>query len=155
MNTVQCATARLQAQGLILPDEPEAMGRYAVWRRDGDRLYTAGLLSRTADGVIPGPFGPDDDPLQAEEAARVCALRALAVAQAAVGSLDRVAGVAALRGVIAAKPDFTRHSQVLDAASEIFDSIFGPQVRCIRTTVGVSSLPAGGGVEIEVTFALK
>ena len=130
MNTVQCATARLQAQGLILPDEPEAMGRYAVWRRDGD-------------------------PLQAEEAARVCALRALAVAQAAVGSLDRVAGVAALRGVIAAKPDFTRHSQVLDAASEIFDSIFGPQVRCIRTAVGVSSLPAGGGVEIEVTFALK
>lgn len=149
------ATERLQALGLILPDEPEAMGRYAIWRIDGERLYTAGLLSRSADGVIAGPFGPHDDPARAEEAARICALRALAVAQAAVETLDRVAGVAALRGFIAAQPDFTRHSQVLDAASNIFDSIFGSEVRSIRTAVGVSSLPAGGGVEIEVVFALR
>jgi enamine deaminase RidA (YjgF/YER057c/UK114 family) len=48
-------------------------------------------------------------------------------------------------------PDFVGHTQVIDAASEVFVDVFGDAGRHARLAVGVSSLPANIALEIEVT----
>ena len=47
--------------------------------------------------------------------------------------------------------DPAAHTQVIDAASEVFVDVFGDAGRHARLAVGVSSLPANIALEIEVT----
>jgi enamine deaminase RidA (YjgF/YER057c/UK114 family) len=145
---------RIAELGLTLPPPPEANGRYVTWRIDGNRLSTSGQLSRAPQGILRGPAEGPEDIDRGKDAARVCVLRALSVAQAALGSLDLLEGVSAIRGYVFAGPVFTAHSRVLDGASELITDIFGVEGRHIRTAVGVSGLPDGGLVEIEVEFRI-
>lgn len=154
MTQTSTPSERLLRRGLTLPPMPRANGAYVTWLREGDRLTTSGQLSREGDSVIKGPIQAGDDLGEARRAAEVCLLRALSVAQTAVGDLDRVEGVTRLRGYVASGAGFEQHSQVLDAASDLILDLFGEPGRHIRTAVGVSSLPSGGLVEIEVTFRL-
>lgn len=143
---------RLEKMGFHLPPNPRANGCYVTWHRDGEVLSTSGQLSREGDTVIRGPIGPGDDLATARRAAEVCFLRALAVAREALGDVDQIRGVVSLRGYVACAADFTEHSAVLDAASNLITALFDHAGRHIRTAVGVSSLPSGGLVEIEVVF---
>lgn len=85
---------------------------------------------------LPPPFPP--------------AISALASLHAELGSLDRVRRIVSLRGVVNAAPSFTGHTQVIDAASEVFIELFGDRGRHARLAVGVSSLPANLALEIEL-----
>lgn len=154
MSDTETLSQRLERLGYQLPPEPGANGAYVTWHRDGDRLSTSGQLSREGGGVIKGPIGDDDDLAEARRAAKVCMLRALSVARAALGDLDHLRGVVSLRGYVACGAGFERHSQVLDGASDVIVALFGEAGQHIRTAVGVSSLPSGGLVEIEVVFAV-
>lgn len=152
MTATTSLTDGLDALGLQLPETPRANGSYVTWHRDGDTLATSGQLSREGDGVIRGPIQAGDDLSEARRAAQVCLLRALAVARSALGDVEHVRGVISMRGYVACAADFEQHSVVLDAASELILALFGEAGQHIRTAVGVSSLPSGGLVEIEVVF---
>ncbi|MEL6323169.1 MAG: RidA family protein [Pseudomonadota bacterium] len=148
-------TSQLTEIGLTLPEPPEPNGLYVTSRVDGNRLEVSGQLSRTDTGVICGPIGKGDSLERAKEAARICLLRSLSVARETLGSLDEVSGISQMRGYIFAMPGFDAHSRVLDAASELALDLFGENGQHIRTAVGVSSLPSGGLVELEVSFYLR
>ncbi|MDA8586521.1 RidA family protein [Rhodobacteraceae bacterium] len=142
---------RIAALGLQLPTMPTANGKYRTWHIDNGLFLTSGQLSRVDDEVIRGPIRSDDDLEQAKEAARICALRCLSVARSALNDLGAIDQILSVRGFVAASADFTRHSEVLDGASELLVELFGIKGDHIRTAVGVSSLPAGGLIEIEMT----
>ena len=59
------------------------------------------------------------------EAARWCALNALSVLRAGLGSLDRVSRVLTLLGFVASAPGFAQQPAVVDGARNLLRDVFG------------------------------
>jgi enamine deaminase RidA (YjgF/YER057c/UK114 family) len=70
------------------------------------------------------------------------------------GDLDRVADIVKVLGMVNAAPDFTEHPKVINGCSDLFVEVFGERGRHARSAVGMSSLPGGIPVEIEVIVAV-
>jgi enamine deaminase RidA (YjgF/YER057c/UK114 family) len=147
--------ARLSELGLTLhgphpPHDPLD----AVVVHDGV-ARTSGQLPRI-DGVLTclGHLGTDVTVEEGREAAAVCALNALAVLEAELGSLDRIERVLTVTGFVASAPDFHEQPAVIDGASKVLADVFGEAGRHTRSAIGVAALPRRGAVEIEVTVAL-
>lgn len=122
----------------------------------GGSARTSGQLPRI-DGKLTctGTLGVDVTVEEGAAAAQVCALNALSVLRAALGSLDRIERVLTVTGFVACAPGFAQQPAVIDGASAVLYRIFGDAGRHSRSAVGVAALPRGGAVEIEVTVALK
>ena len=58
-------------------------------------------------------------------------------------------------GMVNAAPDFEDHPKVVNGCSDLFVEVFGEHGRHTRSAVGMSSLPGGIPVEIEVIVAIK
>jgi enamine deaminase RidA (YjgF/YER057c/UK114 family) len=128
-----------------------------------DSVVVHGGVARTS-GQLPriegrltclGRLGDTVSVDEGREAAAVCALNALAVLEAALGSLDRIERILTVTGYVASAPDFHEQPTVIDGASRVLADVFGDAGRHSRSAVGVAALPRGGAVEIEVTVALK
>jgi enamine deaminase RidA (YjgF/YER057c/UK114 family) len=117
---------------------------------------TSGQLPRI-DGALTclGTLGSTVSVEDGAAAAGVCALNALAVLEAELGSLDRIERLLTVTGYVASAPDFHRQPDVVDGASSLLFDVFGEAGRHTRSAVGVASLPRGGAVEIELTVALR
>ena len=88
------------------------------------------------------------------DAARQCALNALAVLLAEIGTLTRVIQVVRLTGYVSAAEGFTEHPKVIDGASAALTDYLGERGRHSRSAIGVSNLPHGAPVEIDLTVAI-
>jgi enamine deaminase RidA (YjgF/YER057c/UK114 family) len=121
----------------------------------GGVARTSGQLPRI-DGRITciGTLGGDVSVEEGAAAARVCALNALSVLRAELGSLDRVERVLTVTGFVACVPGFAEQPAVVDGASGVLVEIFGDAGRHTRSAIGVAALPRGGAVEIEVMVAV-
>jgi enamine deaminase RidA (YjgF/YER057c/UK114 family) len=118
---------------------------------------TSGQLPRDHHGrlVHPGTLGLDLTVDQGAEAARWCALNALSVLRAELGSLDRIERVLTLIGFVACAPGFAQQPAVVDGASRLLGEVFGAAGRHTRSAIGVAALPRGGAVEVELAVALR
>jgi enamine deaminase RidA (YjgF/YER057c/UK114 family) len=123
----------------------------------GGRMRTSGQLPRDHQGALvhPGVLGLDLTVEQGAEAARWCALNALSVLRAELGSLDRIERVLTVLGFVASAPGFVQQPAVVDGASGLLAEVFGAAGRHSRSAIGVAALPRGGAVEIEVEVALR
>ena len=149
--------ARLRALGLELPGPyPPHEPLDAVVVHD-HRARTSGQLPRGHDGrlVHPGVLGAQVTVEQGAEAAKWCALNALSVLRAELGTLDGVDRVLTVLGFVASTPDFAEQPAVVDGASRLLFEVFGESGRHTRSAIGVAALPRGGAVEIEVEVALR
>ncbi len=148
--------ARVAALGITLPPPFPPVGSYVNHVRVGDQLVLGGQVPwDPPDRVVVGRLGQDLDLEQGREAARLSAINALSSIREALGSLDDVAGFVSVRGVVNATPEFTAHTQVVDAASDVFLDVFGDRGRHARLAVGVASLPANMALEIELTVLVR
>jgi enamine deaminase RidA (YjgF/YER057c/UK114 family) len=148
---------RLDALGLVLPGPYPPHDPLDAIVVHGDRARTSGQLPRDHDGnlVHPGVLGAGVSVEEGAEAARWCALNALSVLRADLGSLDRVARVLTVLGFVASAPGFVQQPAVIDGASRLLADVFGDAGRHSRSAIGVAALPRGGAVEIEVEVALS
>ncbi len=122
----------------------------------GGRARTSGQLPRNHEGqlVHPGVLGGELSAEEGAEAARWCALNALSVLRAELGSLDKIERVLTVLGFVASAPGFVQQPAVVDGASKLLAEVFGEAGRHSRSAIGVAALPRGGAVEIEVEVAL-
>jgi enamine deaminase RidA (YjgF/YER057c/UK114 family) len=153
--------SRLEALGLVLPGPHPPHDPLDAVVVHGGRARTSGQLPRDHDGALvhPGTLGgpPPEGGLsvaQGVEAARWCALNALSVLRAELGGLDRIERVLTVLGFVVSFPGFTQQPAVVDGASRLLHEVFGDAGRHSRSAIGVSALPRGGAVEIEVEVAL-
>jgi enamine deaminase RidA (YjgF/YER057c/UK114 family) len=156
MDLEMTAEQTLSAAGITLPMEVGSAANYEPYVRHGDTVYISGQIPRVADAVTAvGKVGQEVGIQDAQKAARVCALRLLALLrQAAGGSLNRVAMALELTVYVNSAATFTDQSLVADAASELFVQVLGPSGRHARAAVGVAQLPKNAAVEIKGIFAL-
>lgn len=147
---------RLAALGLALPPAPRPGGVYKPVVRVGPLAYVSGhgpLLPE--GGFITGRVGGDLTLEDGRRAARQVGLAILATLRAELGSLDAVARIVKLLGMVNAAPDFTQHPAVINGCSELFAEIWGVERGVgARSAVGMGSLPNGIAVEIEAIVEL-
>ena len=79
----------------------------------------------------------------------------LAQANAALGSLDRIAQVIRLTGYVASTPQAGDQPAVINGASDLMVDVLGDAGRHTRAAVGVAALPAGCAVEIDAILQIK
>jgi enamine deaminase RidA (YjgF/YER057c/UK114 family) len=147
---------RLAAAGHQLPQAPRPRGNYSPFHLQampgGQRLLTVSGQTCRVEGVaIAGICAPGTSLEAASHAARVAMLNVLAlVAAASGGTLPLELDVCRIRGFIRSTNDFTAHTQVLDAASELLNIAWPDAPLPARTAVGVESLPDMALIEIEM-----
>ncbi|ROR73196.1 enamine deaminase RidA (YjgF/YER057c/UK114 family) [Bogoriella caseilytica] len=152
VNALGSPSERLAALGLVLPPVPAPVAAYVPAVAHGGLVYSSGQLPMVAGSVmLTGKVGAGVDPDQAQDAARICALNALAAVAEQAGGLDRIARVLKVTGFVASDPGFTGQPVVLNGASELIGEIFGEHA---RSAVGVAVLPLDAAVEVEIIAAL-
>ncbi|NLY53306.1 MAG: RidA family protein [Firmicutes bacterium] len=142
---------RLQELGIELPEVPNSLGNYIPANRSGNLVYTSGQGSRNILGKVGGELSIEDG----YAAAREATLRCLACLKAELGSLDRVEKVFKVLGFIASAPGFTDQPTVLNGCSDLLIEVFGEKGRHARSAIGVSELPEGIAVEVEILVQVK
>jgi enamine deaminase RidA (YjgF/YER057c/UK114 family) len=141
--------------GLVLPDDVRPAGDYVPAVKHGSLVYVAGQLPRQGGGLaFRGRVGAEIDLGQAQQAARIAALRLLAAAAGAAGSLDVLERVVELRVYVRGVPDFENQTLVADAASQLLTTVLGSGGHA-RTAIGVAELPRSAPVEIAGIVAVR
>lgn len=152
--------SKLADLGITLPEAPKPVASYVPCVRTGNLLFVAGQIpmskgALTTVGRVGSSSGTDASERRvsvdaAQLAARQCAINALAVIKAEIGSLDRVVRIVKLGVFVACDPDFAAHPQVANGASDLLVSIFGDKGRHARAAVGAPSLPLNASVEVDM-----
>lgn len=147
---------KLKASGVQLPTAPKPLGAYVEAVQVDNLLFVSGALP--LEGGVPkflGRLGAEISMEEGRSAARLAALNALALARQHLGSLDKVQRVARLFVSLAATAEFREHPKVADGASELLAEIFGAELASTRNVAGVTSLPKGVCVVVEMTLAMQ
>lgn len=146
--------ARLAELGLELLDHPAA-GLYKPLMIEGDLAFVSGHVGWRNDGAsVVGLLGDDLTVEDGQRAARDAALALLGSLEKGLGTLDRIASVSRLFGMVRALPTFAEHPAVINGASELLVDVLGERGVHSRSAVGMSSLPFGAAVEIEAVVRL-
>lgn len=147
---------RLEALGLELPVAAAPLAAYVPAVRSGTLVFSAGQLPwREGELVATGKVGGEVDPDLAKEAARYCALSALAAVCTVTGDLSAVTRVVKVVGFVASLPSFTGQPAVVNGASELLVDVFGEHGVHARSAVGVASLPLDTPVEVELVVEVS
>src|SRR5437667_5606673 len=147
------AEQRLHEYNIELPSIPTPLGAYVEVVQIGNLLFLSGMLP-VAGGkpAYLGRLGAELTVEDGRKAAAIACLNVLAAARHHLGSLDKVSRVVRLGVSLATDGDFREHPQVADAASEMLVHVFGEEKLSTRIVLGVTSLPLGMPVELEVIF---
>ena len=144
------------ALGYDFDGEIKIGGNYVSLIRDGNHVYVSGQIPRVGDTVVvTGAAGASTTLQQAQVAAKVCAMRALALLQRSLGSLDGIEAVLRITVYVQSAPSFTQQSEVADGASELLFRVLGEAGAHTRTSVGVLQLPKNATVELDLIATVK
>jgi enamine deaminase RidA (YjgF/YER057c/UK114 family) len=144
------------ALGYSFDGEIKIGGNYVPLLQDGNHIYISGQIPRVGDIVVfTGAAGAEVSLAQAQTAAKVCVMRALALLQRHLGSLDRVKAVPRISVFVQSAATFTQQSEVSDGASELLFKVLGSAGAHSRTSVGVFQLPKNATVEIDFIFTVN
>ena len=142
---------RLDELGIELPEAPAPAGAYIPATRAGNLVFTAGQLPFEAGELnLRGKVGDAISVDEAREAARLCAINALAAAATQTGGLTGISRIVKVTGFVASAPGFNGQPEVINGASEFLDEVFGDAGLHARSAIGVAELPMDAPVEVEL-----
>jgi enamine deaminase RidA (YjgF/YER057c/UK114 family) len=141
---------RLEELGLALPPAKAPVANYLGTKRSGNLLFVSGRVS-----ALRGEVGSAVGIGEAKAAARDTVLDLLAIIKQDIGDLDRIASVERMQGFVRSAPDFTRHPEVVDGASDLLVALLGEAGRHARTATGAAQLPFGAAVQLDLVLRLS
>jgi enamine deaminase RidA (YjgF/YER057c/UK114 family) len=148
--------SRINELKLSLPDASKPVAAYVPAKQTGNLVFTAGQLPMVNGELISkGLLGQDVEIEEANKAARICTLNALAAIKGVIGDLDRIKQIVRVVGYVASVPTFTQQPAVVNGASELLLEIFGENGKHARSAVGMAVLPLNASVEIELTVEVE
>jgi enamine deaminase RidA (YjgF/YER057c/UK114 family) len=138
------AEQRLNDLGISLPAGTAPAANYANAVRTGNLLFIAGKAPLPENGRLSkGKLGREFSTEDGYRFARSAALDLIAVMKTELGSLERVARIVEVQGVLNATEDFEDHAQVLNGCSDLFVDVFGEKGIHARSVLGANSLRGG------------
>jgi enamine deaminase RidA (YjgF/YER057c/UK114 family) len=150
---------RFLALGESIPPQVEipADSTYSYWRRSGQLLFLAGHAPRwgRTDFRFTGKIGSDLTIADGYAAARLTGLNLLQTTRQALGTLNKVAQLVDVFGVVNSAPGFTEQSKVLNGFSDLMVEIFGEKGKHSRMAMGGAELPFNIAVEIKMIVEVE
>ena len=156
LSHAQDAESKLIEKGITLATPPSPVANYVNVVRVGNLLYLAGKGPSKPDGsYITGKVGKNLTIEQGYNAARLTAINHLSVLKAELGSLNKVKRIVKVLGMVNCTDDFIDQPKVINGYSDLMVEIFGEKGKHARSAVGMSSLPMGIAVEVEVIVEVE
>jgi len=147
---------RLGELKIELPPAPGAVGAYVPVMRAGNLIVTSGQLPWMGKQLaFSGPVGGRVTVQEGYEAARLCAINAIAQFKSAVNDLDRIRQIVRLEGYVYSAPGFREQPKVLNGASDLLVDVFGERGKHTRTALGISEMPLDAPVQLVVWAQLE
>ena len=142
--------------GIELPQLPKPVFSYVPGVITGKLIYVSGQTP-TKDGelVCKGKVGGELKVEEGYEAAKLAAVNCVAELKLVLGDLNRVVRIVNLSGYVASAEGFVQQPAVVNGASDLIVKIWGEQGKHSRKAIGVSELPGGAPVEIELIAEIK
>jgi enamine deaminase RidA (YjgF/YER057c/UK114 family) len=146
---------RLKDLQITLPDVPPPVvdgyvAAFVPFVRTGNLIYLSGRLAKKNGELWCGKLGDQITTAEGKQAARSVAIELLATLQAAVGDLNDVRRIVKLLVFVNIGLHFTEPHVVANGASELFIEVFQERGAHARSALGVSQIPFGCCVEIEM-----
>ncbi|KAI9140182.1 Endoribonuclease L-PSP/chorismate mutase-like protein [Paraphysoderma sedebokerense] len=128
------------------------LGNYVPATRSGSKIYLAGHLPYDDKGtLLVGKVGQDLNVKEGYFAAQQAGLGLISTLNQELGSLTKVSKILHVRGLVNCTPDFLQHPSVINGCSDLLVKAFGlERGKHARVAYGVSSLPFGVAVEVEM-----
>jgi len=147
---------KLKSLNIELPTPPKPAGAYIPVVISDQTVYVSGQIP-IEDGKVSykGKVPTEQSLEQAQAAAKVCIINALAQLKSELGNLDRVSKIIKVSGFVNSSPEFTEQPKVINAASDLLYEIFGEKGLHSRIAIGVASLPLGATVEIDMIVEIS
>jgi enamine deaminase RidA (YjgF/YER057c/UK114 family) len=147
---------RLKSLNIVLPSPPKPAGSYVSVTISGKIAYVSGQIP-IADGKIThkGKVPVQQPVEEAQKAARLCIINALAQLKSEIGSLDKISRILKVSGFVNSASDFVDQPKVINGASDLLFEIFGEKGKHSRVSIGAASLPLDSTVEIDMTVELS
>ena len=150
------AEDRLRAQGIVLPPTESPSFNYQPLSIENGVVYLSGHQAKENNDIRErGRAGIE---VGTEEAARQMSLSAqlvLSRLKHELGSLDRVRRILHMNAYVACDHTYEHISALADHASNVFITAFGDAGRHPRSVLGMTRLPQGAPVMIDVRVAIE
>ena len=142
---------KLARLGITLSNPPKPAGSYVPVVRTGNLVFVSGQIPIKDDKIVySGKVTKDLSIEDAQKAARLCIINALAQLKSEFGDLEKISKIVRLSGFVNSPPEFMEQPKVINGASDLLYEVFEKQGQHARIAVGVSSLPLNSAVEIDL-----
>lgn len=142
---------KIKELGHELPEAPKPLAAYIPAIRTGNLVFTAGQLPLVKGTLkYKGKLGSEVSDSDGKKAAEYSCLNCLSVIKSIAGSLDNIKQIIKVSVFVNCTTEYTNQPEIANGASELLVKIFGEKGKHARSAVGVSQLPKGSPVEIEI-----
>ena len=141
---------KIESLSITLPPLTAPVAAFVPCARSGNMLFVSGHIAKTNGKPWVGKLGRDLTTEQGKSAARSVAIDLLGTLHGALGDLERVARIVRLMVLVNSDPAFTEQHLVANGASELLLDVFGDKGKHTRAAFGVTQIPYGSCVEIEL-----
>lgn len=147
---------KLAELNIVLTNAPKPSGNYVPYVYAPPFLYISGVTPKDNGKLLyKGKVGQEFSKEEGYLAARQCVINHLNTINTALGDLDRIEGIVKIVGFVNTDGDFHDLPSVINGASDLLVEVFGERGCHARSAVGVSSLPGGAAVEVEMIVKVK
>ena len=146
---------RLKDLGIKLPPTVSPAAAYVMAVTSGSTVFVSGHIAKEAGKPWVGKLGLDMDTASGKAAARSIAIDLMATLEAHLGSLDRVKRIVKVMGLVNSTDLFTEQHLVVNGCSELLFDVFGEAGKHARSAFGVTQIPLGACVEIELIAEIE
>lgn len=141
---------RLEALKIKLPPAGAPAATYDMAVVSGHTVFLSGHIAKKEGQIWVGKLGLNLDTATGRLAAASITLDLLATLKLHLGSLDRIKRIVKVMGLVNCTDTFIEQHLVINGCSELLVEIFGDAGRHARSAFGVSQIPLGSCVEIEM-----
>jgi enamine deaminase RidA (YjgF/YER057c/UK114 family) len=146
---------RMNQLGITLPSVAVPAAAYVPFVRSGRFVFLSGHLAKREGKPWIGKLGKTMETVEGKCAARAVAIDLLGTLHAAAGDLSMIERIVKLTILVNSSEDFTEHHLVANGASEVLCEVLEDKGIHARSAFGVSQIPLGACVEIELVAELR
>jgi enamine deaminase RidA (YjgF/YER057c/UK114 family) len=145
----------MESLNITLPPPTAPVAAFVPYVRSGNLLYLSGHIARIDGKPWVGKLGRELTTQQGQSAARAVAIDLLRTLHEALGDLEKVQRIVKLMVLVNCDPSFTEQHLVANGASELLAEIFGDKGKHVRAAFGVSQIPFGSCVEMDLVAEVQ
>lgn len=148
---------RLKELKLDVPVLSKPAGVYLPAVKAGNLVFSSGQLPLADNRLtFKGRVGKEVSADNAQRAAKIATLNALAAIKWSIGDLNKIKKIVRLTGYICSAIGWNDQAKVMNSASELLIDVFGEEVGShSRVSIGVLELPMGACLELDLIVEVK